>query len=67
MLQHGSTDILFNVAVIKPIKNSQKSRADSSNYRAISLNSITSKIMEHIITSLIKDKIKTSRAQFAYK
>ncbi len=68
MLHHGSTDVLFNKAVIKPIpKISQKSRADSSNYRAISLNSITSKIRDHVIIMLIKDKIKKTLVQFAYK
>ena len=68
MLCHGSTDILFNKSVIKPIpKNALKSNADSSNYRAISRNSIISKITDYIIISLIKDKITTSHFQFAYK
>ncbi len=68
VLHHGSTDVFFSKAVIKPIKKiSQKPRADSSNYRGISLNSITSKIMDRIIISLLKNESKTSLVQFAYK
>ena len=36
-------------------------------YRAIPLNSIISKIINHIIISLTKDKMVTSHLQFAYK
>ncbi len=64
MLRHWSTNVHLNKAVIKPIpKSSLKSRADSSNYRAISLNSIISKITDHVIISTIKDKIMTSHLQ----
>lgn len=46
MLHHRCT-ILFYSAVIKPIpKNISKSRANSSNYRAISLNPTISKILD---------------------
>ena len=68
MLRHGSTNVHLNKAVIKPIpKSSLKSHADSSNYRAISLNPIISKIIDHVIISIVKDKIMTSHLQFAYK
>ncbi len=68
MLRHGSTNAHLNKAVIKPIlKSSLKSRTDSSNYRAISLNSIIRKIIDHVIISVIKNKIMTSHLQFAYK
>lgn len=68
MLQYGSTDALFNRAVIKPIpKNPLKSRADSSNYRAISINSVISKVIDHVMILIIKDKMVTSHMQFAYK
>ncbi len=68
MLQYGSTYALLNKALIKPIpKNPLKSRANSSNYRTISLNSIVSKIIDHVLILLIKDKIVTSHLQFAYK
>ncbi len=67
MLRHGSTNVHLNKAAIKPIpKSSLKSCAGSSNYRAISLNSIIRKIINHIIIS-IKDKIMTFHLQFAYK
>ncbi len=68
MLRHGSTNVHLNKAVFKPIpKSSLKSRADSSNYRAISLNSIIGKIIDHVIISIVKDKIMTFHLQFAYK
>ncbi len=68
MLRHGSTNVHLNKAVIKPIpKSSLKSRADSSNYHAISLNSIIGKIIDRVIISIVMDKIMTSHLQFAYK
>ena len=45
----------------------QKSLSVSSNYRAISKNSIISKIIDNIILLQIKDKLITSSYQFAYK
>ncbi len=66
MLQYGSTYALFSKAVIKSIpKIPLKSRADSFNYRVISLNSIIRKIRDHVMISLMKDKIMTSHLQFA--
>ncbi len=61
VFQYGSTDALFNRAVIKPIpKNPLKSRADSSNYRAISINPVISKVIDHVMILIIKDKMVTS-------
>ena len=46
MLKHGVTSELVNKSVIKPIpKNMRKSLSISSNYRAISKNTIISKII----------------------
>ncbi len=68
MFRHGSTNVHLNKGVIKPIhKSSLKSRADSSNYRAISLNSIISKIIDNVIISILKDKIMAFYLQLAYK
>ena len=68
MLKHGTADELINKAIIKPIpKNKQKSLSDSKNYRAISKNSIISKIIDHVLINLIGEKINTSDYQFAYK
>ncbi len=68
ILQYGSTDAIFNKAVIKPIpKNPLKSHANSSHYRVISLNSILRRIINHVLILLIKDKMVTSHLQFAYK
>ena len=53
---------------MKPIpKNKQKSLSTSGNYRAISKNTIISKIIDYIIIFLIDDKLHTSSYQFAYK
>ena len=68
MIRHGIANELINKSVIKPIpKSMQKSLSVSSNYRAISKNSIISKIIDNIILLQIKDKLITSSYQFAYK
>ena len=68
MLIHGTADELINKSIIKPIpKNKQKSLSDSKNYRAISKNSIISKIIDHVLINLIGEKINTTDYQFAYK
>ena len=68
MLKHGTTNQTINKSVIKPIpKNKSKSLSDSNNYRAISKNTIISKIIDYVLISLIDDKLITSAYQFAYK
>ncbi len=68
MLRHGTTSQIINKSIIKPIpKDKHKSLSDSSNYRAISKNSIISKIIDYVIMQLIDDKMKTSTYQFGYK
>ena len=68
MLKHGTSSEIINKSVIKPIpKNMQKSLSVSSNYRAISKNTIISKIIDYVTISQIEDKLKTSSYQFAYK
>ena len=68
MLRHGCTSQSMNKAVIKPIpKNKQKSQSDSANYRAISKNTIISKIIDYVILFKISKNLSTSSFQFAYK
>ena len=68
MLIHGTASELINKSIIKPIpKNKQKSLSDSKNYRAISKNSIISKIIDHVLINLIGEKMNTTDYQFAYK
>ena len=68
LFTHGTTNILINKSIIKPIpKDKRKSLAESKNYRAISMNTIISKIIDHILIDLIGEKIDTSVYQFAYK
>ena len=68
MLRNGCTSQSMNKAVIKPIpKNKQKSQSDSANYRAISKNTIISKIIDYVILFKISKNLSTSSFQFAYK
>ena len=68
MLKHGLTNELVNKSVIKPVpKNMRKSISVSSNYRAISKNTIISKIVDNVMLLQIQDKLITSSYQFAYK
>ena len=68
MLKHGTANNNINKSTIKPIpKNMQKSLSDSNNYRAISKNSIVSKIIDYVIIDLIPDNMTTSDFQFGYK
>ena len=68
MLKHGTASEMVNRAVIKPIpKNMQKSLSVSNNYRAISKNTIISKVIDYVTIEQIKDKLDTSSYQFAYK
>ena len=43
------------------------SLSDSKNYRAISKNSIISKLLDHVLIKIIGKKLNTSDYQFAYK
>ena len=68
MLKHGIASELVNKSVIKPIpKNMQKSLSVSTNYRAISKNTIISKLIDYVMILQIEDKLTTSSYQFAYK
>ena len=68
MLIHGSCNVKFYQSVIRPIpKNKKKSLNVSTNYRAISLNSVFSKLLDYIILDKIMSCIKSSDLQFAYK
>ena len=68
MIRHGLASEMINTSVIKPIpKNKAKSLSDSSNYRAISKNTILSKIIDYILLDKVGDKLTTSMYQFAYK
>ena len=68
MLKHGIASEIVNKSVIKPIpKSMQKSLSVSSNYRAISKNTIISKLIDYVMILQIEDKLTTSSYQFAYK
>ena len=67
MLRHGHSSHTVNKSVIKPIPKKQKSLVDSNNYRAISKNSVISKIIDNVVLILIGDSLSTSCYQFAYK
>ena len=68
MLKHGIASEIVNKSVIKPIpKSMQKSLSVSSNYRAISKNTIISKLIDYVMILQIEDKLTTSSYQFGYK
>ena len=57
MLKHGTASEALNKSVIIPIpKNKNNSLSESKNYRAISKNSIISKLIDHILINLIGEK-----------
>ena len=67
-LIHGFTTIKINSSIILPLpKNNKKSLSLSTNYRAISLNSIMCKIIEYIVKMFLEKYVKTSNNQFGYK
>ena len=68
MIYHGLASEIVNTSIIKPIpKNKKKLISDSNNYRAISKNTIISKIIDYILIEKVGDKLTTSMYQFAYK
>ena len=68
MLLHGVCNVKFYKSIISPIpKNKRKSKNVSSNYRAISLNTIFSKILDHVLIGQLGESLLTSEMQFAYK
>ena len=44
-----------------------KSLSDSSNYRAITLNAISSKLFDYVLIIILEDQLQSSSYQFAYK
>ena len=57
MLKHGTASELMNRSIVKPIpKDKNKSLSDSKNYRAISKNSIISKVIDHVLIKLMDEK-----------
>ena len=48
-------------------KNMLKSLSDSSNYRAITLNTVLSKLFDYILIIILDDQLQSSSYQFAYK
>ena len=57
MLKHGTASELINKSIVKPIpKSKSKSLSDSKNYRAISKNSIMSKVIDNVMISLMGEK-----------
>ena len=68
MITHGYSNDTFNTVVFNPIvKDGRKSKCDSSNYRAISLNSLFSKIYDYILLDHFNAEFSSSDYQFAYK
>ena len=68
ILIHNCTDKDFNSSLIKPNpKNTLKSLSNSSNYRAISLNTVFSKLLDYVLIIILEDQLNSNPLQFAYK
>ena len=66
--KHGISYEKFNKSVIIPIiKDKRKSINDSSNYRAITLSSIITKLFEYIILEKLENQVLLNVNQFGYK
>ncbi len=67
-LTHGLSPALLNTSYLVPIpKNYGASLSHSDNYRAIALNTLFNKLLDYIFIESLKDELKTSDFQFAYK
>ena len=67
-LTHGLSPSLLNTSYLVPIpKNVRASLSQSDNYRAIALNTLFNKLFDYIFIESLKDELKTSDFQFAYK
>ena len=68
MLSYGISNETFNVVVLNPIiKDQRESKCDSCNYRAISLCSVFSKLLDYILLDYFKKELLSSDFQFTYK
>ena len=67
-LSHGFTNFLFNASEIVPIpKNYKKSLSNSNNYRAISMNSVLCKLLEYVLSDVMKRYLILNERQFGYR
>ena len=68
LFRHGLSNVNFNKSILIPIpKDKRKSICDSSNYRAIAISSMISKLFEYIILEKIQNNVKLNINQFGYK
>ena len=68
LLSHAVVPDDFLLSTISPIpKNKRKSLIDSSNYRAIALSSILSKLLDKILLTKCQHVFNTSMYQYGFK
>ena len=68
MLCHGTSPRDICKATIVPVpKNKRKSLSDSSNYRAIALSNVFSKLLDLIVLKCNREVPSTSDLQFGFK
>ena len=68
MLVHGiAPDKLILGTMIPLIKDSRASKQNSDNYRALTLGTVLSKILDIVILNRQKDVLETSDLQFGFK
>ena len=68
MLRHCLSSNTFNAVIFSPIvKNQRKDITESSNYRAIAINSCLCKIFDYVVMDFFQSLFLSSSRQFAYK
>ena len=67
MLNHFSTNDIFNAIILIPIYKNKGKKDSSDNYRAIALNNSLNKILDYILIEFFGAIFESSHHQFAYK
>ena len=68
MIRHSFVPREFKAGFMIPIvKDLRGNKADTSNYRGITISPIASKLFEHILKVVFADSLKTSQYQFGFK
>ena len=68
MIKHSFAPGKFGISTIVPIhKGSNLKASESKNYRAVSLSSLFSKILDNCILIMQSDSLQSDPLQFAYK
>ena len=68
MLAHSFVPCQFTHGSILPlVKDNHGNRSDVNNYRGITISPIASKILEHLLNSMLSPYLETDARQFGFK